>query len=63
MKPDAPKDAHRILIEEGPLIDEALKSAVHEALLRHQRLGQQVVIYRDGKTEWVYPAELGIVDS
>ena len=38
---------------EGRAIDKALKSAVREALERHARLGEQVVICRNGRPELI----------
>jgi len=38
------------------LIDEALRTGVREALLRHKELDKPVVIERDGEIVWV-PAE------
>jgi hypothetical protein len=43
---------------EGTLVDEALKLAARDALLRHKREGLPVVIYRDGRAEWVAADEL-----
>ena len=60
MKAKVAKDSHRIFVEEGHLIDEALEKAAREAILQHKREGLPVVIYRDGKTVWVYAEELGI---
>jgi hypothetical protein len=59
MNTKATKDVGRIFAEEGHLIDEALRKGVRDALLRHKKARQQVVIYRDGKTVWVDPEELG----
>jgi hypothetical protein len=59
MKAEAHKDVHRIFVEEGNLIDEALKQGVREAMIRHKKDGLPVVIYRDGKTVWVKPEDLG----
>ncbi len=56
MKKESDKDAHRIFVEQGHLIDEALRRGVQEALLRHKERGLPVVIERNGKVEWV-PAE------
>ena len=50
---------HRIFLEEGHLIDEALEQGVREAMLRHKEAGLPVVIYRDGKTVWIKPEDLG----
>ncbi len=59
MKAEAPKDVNRIFVEDGHLIDEALKQGVRDAVLRHKEAGLPVVIYRDGKTARVMPQELG----
>ena len=59
MKTDAPKDIHRIFVEEGHLIDQALEQGVRDAMIRHKKDGLPVVIYRDGKTVWVNPEDLG----
>ena len=60
MNADVAKDPHRIFVEAGHLIDEALKKAVRDAILQHKREGLPVVIYRDGRAVWVQPEELGI---
>jgi hypothetical protein len=60
MKAKPSKDPHRIFVEEGHLIDEALRRAGREAILQHKKEGLPLVIYRDGKTVWVHPDEFGI---
>ena len=55
----AAKDIHRIFVESGSVIDEALRQGVRDAMLRHKRDGLLVVIYRDGKTVHVKPEDLG----
>ena len=45
--------------EDGHLIDEALTQGARDAMLRHKAAGLPVVIYRDGKTVWVKPEDLG----
>ena len=60
MKAEAARDLNRIFVEEGQLIDEALRQGVKDALLRHKKEGLPVVIYRDGKTVWLSPEELGV---
>ncbi len=50
-------DINKIL-EEGTLIDEALTSAVREAVERKRRLGQHVIIWRDGKVVRLPPEEI-----
>jgi hypothetical protein len=59
MKAEAGKDVHRIFVEDGHLIEEALKQGVRDAMLRHKKDGLPVVIYRDGKAVWVMPQDLG----
>ena len=41
---------------EGKPIDDALMRGVRRALAVHKRLGQSIVIWRDGQVVWV-PAE------
>ena len=59
MKAQAPKDVNRIFVEDGHLIDEALKQGVRDAVLRHKEAGLPVIIYRDGKAVRVMPQDLG----
>jgi hypothetical protein len=59
MKTESQKDLNRIFVKEGHLIDEALKQGVREAMIRHKKDGLPVVIYRDGRTVWVRPEDLG----
>jgi hypothetical protein len=40
------------------ILDEALKKAVREAVLKHAKLGQPVSTWRDGKVVWLQPAEV-----
>ena len=58
MKTAAVKDPNRIFLEEGHLIDAALRKGVRYALLRHKERGNPVVIERDGKIVWVRAEEL-----
>ncbi len=57
MKTVLGKDANRILHDEGPAIDDALRQGVREALLRHRERGNRVVVERDGKVVWVRPED------
>jgi len=43
-------------LRENERIERALRRGVREALIRHKKLGQPIVIWRDGKVVWV-PAE------
>jgi hypothetical protein len=58
MKTEAAKDLNRIFIEDGQLIDEALKKGVLEAIQRHKQAGLPIAIYRDGKTVWIDPDQI-----
>jgi hypothetical protein len=53
MKAEVAKDLHRIFLEDGRRIDEALQRGVRDALLEHKREGRPVVVFRDGKTIWL----------
>ena len=59
MKIEAVRDINRILVEDRKVVDEALNQGVRDAMLRHKKDGLPVVIYRDGKTVWVLPEDLG----
>ena len=58
MKTEAAKDLNRIFVEDGRVIDEALKKGVREAILRHKQAGLPIAIYRDGKTVWIDPGQV-----
>jgi hypothetical protein len=60
MKAEVAKDLHRIFVEDGHLIDEALQRGVREALLAHKREGRPVVVFRDGKTIWLRLDEIDV---
>ncbi len=51
-----PKNADRILREQRGLVTDALQHGVRDAFVRHARMGQPVVIWRNGQIEWV-PAQ------
>jgi hypothetical protein len=59
MKVVAQKNAHRIFVEDGQLIDRAIEAGVREAMLEHKKEQLPVVIERNGKIEWVRPEDLG----
>jgi hypothetical protein len=58
MKVEAGADLNRIFVEEGHLIDEALKKGVRDAIIRHKKEGLPVVICRNGDIVWARPEEL-----
>ena len=53
------KDVVKIFAE-GTAIDRILRKAVREALLRHKKLGQSVVVWRDGKVVRVPPERISV---
>jgi hypothetical protein len=55
MTPEKPKDLRQIILHTD-LIEQALRQAGTEALIRHKRLGTPIVVWRDGKVVWI-PAE------
>lgn len=55
LRTNKPLDA---LLAEGADIDRALRHGVREALLKHQKLGQVVAVWRDGKVVVVPPEEI-----
>jgi hypothetical protein len=61
------KDGMRNRIEklfaEGTAIDEALKQAVRQALLRHKQEGNPICEWRDGKVVWIQPEEILIPEE
>lgn len=59
MKTEAQKDVDRILREDRRVVGEAINRGIRKAMLRHKKDGDQVVVERDGKIEWVKPEDLG----
>ena len=50
------------LWQDGRAIDRALREAVREALIRHKKLGESIVVWKDGKVVWVPPEEIEVAD-
>ena len=48
------------IFKEGSLIDNALKKAIQETLLRHKQAGNPIVVWRDGKIVWLKPEEIPV---
>jgi len=51
------KDIGRILME-GTEIDEAVKKAVKEAILKHKQAGNSIVGMKDGQMVWLKPEDI-----
>ena len=48
------------IFADGSLIDKALQQGVQEALIRHKKLGNPIVVWRDGKIVWIKPEEIPV---
>lgn len=48
------------VVWDRPAIDRAVDEAVRQALLRHKRLGQSIVVWRDGKCVWIGPEDIQV---
>jgi hypothetical protein len=57
-----PKDIRAIMLETN-LVEEALRAAVTEAVIHHKRLGNPIVVWRDGKVVWIPADEIEIPAS
>jgi hypothetical protein len=55
-----PKKSIQELFLEGTPIDEGLRDAVREALLRHKKLGNSIVVWRDGRIVHVPADEIEV---
>ena len=53
----SPKDIAAIMADDRKVVA-AMRRGVRKALIRHIQMGLPVVEWRDGKTVYVYPAEL-----
>ena len=60
MNPDERSIIERV--EDLPRIELALRRAIRDALAMHKRMGNSVVIWRDGAVAWVPPDEIVIED-
>ena len=55
MNTGEPRDVRAIMLD-GSLIQRALRKAWVMSLIRHKRLGNPIVVWRDGQVVWI-PAE------
>ena len=55
----AKKDIGKILFE-GTAIDEAIKKAVRDAILKHKQAGNPIVGMKDGEMVWLKPEEIQV---
>ncbi len=59
MKTQVRKDITHIIREDKQAVDDALAKGVRDAMLRHKKDGNRVVVERNGKIEKVKPEDLG----
>jgi hypothetical protein len=50
-------------VEDIDAILAAMQQAVREALLQHKREGRPIVVWRDGRVEWVQPEDIPVDDA
>jgi hypothetical protein len=55
---DGPNNDQTVWFGAGARIDEAMRRAVRRALARHKRLGQSVVVCRDGEVVCLSPEQI-----
>ena len=48
---------------EGTPIDQAIEEAVREALKRHKRASNPIVVWRDGEMHWIQPEDIRLPDK
>ena len=51
------------LIAESRKVEAAVQAAVRDALLRHKRLGQPIVVWENGRVVWIPPEEIEIPEE
>ncbi len=62
MSSKPPKDVRAILLE-GTAIQRAQRESWIKTLDRHKRLGNPIVVWRDGKVVWIPAEEIVIPDA
>lgn len=50
------------ILDERTAIDEALRAGVRRALLRHKKLGESIVVWRDGKVVEIPAEDIAVED-
>jgi hypothetical protein len=62
MSAGEPRDVRAIMLD-GTAIQRALRESSIKALDRHKRLGNPIVVWRDGKVVWIPADEIVIPDA
>jgi hypothetical protein len=55
--------AARECVEHIDAILEAMQRVAREALLRHKREGRPIMVWRDGRVEWIQPEDFPVDDT
>jgi len=53
----SPVDIDR-MIQDGTVIDREARRAVRQAVLTHKKLGQPIVVWKNGRVVWLRPEEI-----
>ena len=48
---------------EGTPIDQAIEEGVQQALRRHKRAGNPIVVWQDGRMHWITPEDISVLDA
>jgi hypothetical protein len=62
MSTKEPKDVRAIMLD-GTAIQRALRESWIKTLDRHKRLGNSIVVWRDGKVVWIPAEEIEIPNT
>ncbi len=60
MGTEAPTKPKQIDLDNDEEVSQALNTAVRDALRRHKRLGQSVVVWQDGKVVTLAPEDIPV---
>jgi hypothetical protein len=50
-------------VQDIKLIEQALRRAVREALLRHKQAGNPIAVWREGQVVWIAPEDIPVEDE
>jgi hypothetical protein len=47
-------------LQDIKLVEQALRRAVREALLRHKQAGNPIAVWREGQVVWIAPEDISL---
>lgn len=50
--------AQRPTATKGDAVDRAIRQATRQAVLRHKKLGQSIVVWKNGRVVWLKPSQI-----